>query len=154
MEKKDLLIKLQKQEQIHVVLSKCTRLPYVYCDAETYDDEIFIFFDEKDANVKAEVLTKDGELVVVVPIPNKNFLPFYAGLFPMGVNAIVVDGDTEKEMCIQLEELVREHGRTIVIVTHTREVSRMADRIIELRNGKIFREELNDHIVSARDIAW
>lgn len=107
MEKKDLLIKLQKQEQIHVILSKCTRLPHVHCDAETYDDEIFVFFDEKDAAAKAEKFTEAGELVVVVPIPNKNFLPFYSGLFPMGVNAIVVDGDTENETCIQLEELVR-----------------------------------------------
>ena len=65
-----------------------------------------------------------------------------------------LDSKTGQQILVQLEELVREHGRTIVIVTHTREVSRMADRIIELRNGKIFREELNDHIVSARDIAW
>lgn len=107
MEKKDLLIKLQKQEQVYVILSKCTRLPYVSCDSETYDDEIFVFFDEKDAKVKIEKLTEQGELVVAVPIPNKNFLPFYAGLFPMGINAIVIDGDTESEKCIQLEELVR-----------------------------------------------
>ena len=107
MDKKALLIKLQKQDQIHVILSKCTRLPYVWCDTETYDDEIFVYFDEKGAKAKAEKLTADGELVVAVPIPNKNFLPFYAGLFPMGINAIVVDGGMDTEVCIQLEELVR-----------------------------------------------
>lgn len=107
MDKKSILIKLQKQEQIYLILSKCTRLPFVWCDEETYDDEVFIYFEEAKAKEKAEKLTSEGELVVVVPIPNKNFLPFYAGLFPMGINAIVVDGGTDTEIAVQLEELVR-----------------------------------------------
>ena len=107
MDKKALLIKLQTQEQVHVVLSKCTRLPYVWCDTETFDDEIFVYFDMDGAKAKVDQLTADGELVVAVPIPNKNFLPFYAGLFPLGINAIVVDGGMDSEECIQLEELVR-----------------------------------------------
>ena len=107
MDKKALLIKLQTQEKIHVILSKCTRLPYAWCDTETFDDEIFVFFDEDGAKAKAEQLTAEGELVVVVEVPNKNFLPFYSGLFPMGINAIVVDGGMDSEVCIQLEELVR-----------------------------------------------
>ena len=65
-----------------------------------------------------------------------------------------LDSETGQQILIQLEELVRKHGRTVVIVTHTREVSRMADRIIEIRNGKIVREEKNGDIVSAREIAW
>ena len=65
-----------------------------------------------------------------------------------------LDSDTGRQILIQLEELVRKHGSTVVIVTHTREVGRMADRIIELRNGKIIKEEQNGHIVSAREIAW
>ena len=65
-----------------------------------------------------------------------------------------LDSETGQQILIQLEELVRIHGKTVVIVTHTREVGRMADRIIELRNGKIIREEKNGQIVSAREIAW
>ena len=65
-----------------------------------------------------------------------------------------LDSETGRQILIQLEELVRVYGRTVVIVTHTREVGRMADRIIEIRNGKIVREEKNGHIVSAREIAW
>ena len=107
MDKKNTIIRLQKESQIFIILSKCTRLPFVWCDTESYDDEIFVYFDEANARQKAEQLTKDGELVLVVNIPNKNFLPFYSGLFPMGVNAIVIDGGTEAELVIQLEELVR-----------------------------------------------
>ena len=65
-----------------------------------------------------------------------------------------LDSETGRQILVQLEELVRVHGRTVVIVTHTREMGRMADRIIEIRNGKIVREEKNGHIVSAREIAW
>lgn len=107
MDKKEILIKLQRQDQIYMILSKCTRLPFVYCDPESFDDEIFVYFNETSAQAKVEELKKQGELVVSVVIPNKNFLPFYSGLFPMGINAIVVDGGTEEEICIQLEELVR-----------------------------------------------
>jgi len=65
-----------------------------------------------------------------------------------------LDSDTGRQILIQLEELVRVHGRTVVIVTHTRETGRMADRVIEIRNGKIVREEKNERIVPAREIEW
>ena len=38
---------------------------------------------------------------------NQMFLPFYTGLFPMGVNALLVDRGTDSEICVQLTELVR-----------------------------------------------
>ena len=107
MDKKNTIIRLQKESQIFIILSKCTRLPFVWCDTESYDDEIFVYFDEKNARQKAEQLTKDGELVLAVNVPNKNFLSFYSGLFPMGINAIVIDGGTDTELVIQLEELIR-----------------------------------------------
>ena len=65
-----------------------------------------------------------------------------------------LDSETGRQILIQLEELVRIHRRTVVIVTHTREVGKMADRTIEIRNGKIVREETNGHILSAREITW
>ena len=65
-----------------------------------------------------------------------------------------LDSDTGKQILIQLEELVRVHGRTVVIVTHTREVGRMADRVIRIRNGKIVEEVNNGQVVSAREIEW
>jgi putative ABC transport system ATP-binding protein len=65
-----------------------------------------------------------------------------------------LDSETGRQILIQLEDLVRIHGRTVVIVTHTREVSRMADRTIVIRNGKIIQEEFNDQIISAREITW
>jgi putative ABC transport system ATP-binding protein len=65
-----------------------------------------------------------------------------------------LDSETGKQILVQLEELVRAHGKTVVIVTHTREVGRMADRSIVLRNGRILSEERNAQVVSAREITW
>lgn len=65
-----------------------------------------------------------------------------------------LDSVTGKQILIQLEELARIHGKTVVIVTHTQEVGRIADRVIRLRDGKVFSEEINTEIVSARDIEW
>ena len=65
-----------------------------------------------------------------------------------------LDSETGKQILVQLEELVRVHGKTVVIVTHTQEVSRMADRTIVLRNGKIISDERNGQIISAREIVW
>ena len=65
-----------------------------------------------------------------------------------------LDSETGRQILIRLEDLVRVHGKTVVIVTHTREVSRMADRTIVIRNGKIIQEEFNDQIISAREITW
>ena len=65
-----------------------------------------------------------------------------------------LDSDTGKQILIQLEELVRVHGRTVVIVTHTREVGRMADRVIKLRSGKIASVKRNLHPLPAAEIEW
>lgn len=41
--------KLRESDAIYVLMSDCTRMPFVVCDPETYDDEVFVFFSEEDA---------------------------------------------------------------------------------------------------------
>ena len=65
-----------------------------------------------------------------------------------------LDYETGKEVLTVLEQLVREDGETVAIVTHTREVGRMADRSIRLRSGRIQDETVNERAVSAREIEW
>ena len=40
-----------------------------------------------------------------------------------------------------LEKLHREHGQTIVMVTHDRTLARQADRVLVLKDGKLERAE-------------
>ncbi len=35
---------VRSQKEMYVIFSECTKMPYVVCDPETYDDEILIYF--------------------------------------------------------------------------------------------------------------
>ena len=39
-DKSDVLKKMREAEAIYVLMSDCTRMPFVVCDPETYDDEV------------------------------------------------------------------------------------------------------------------
>ena len=65
-----------------------------------------------------------------------------------------LDYETGKQVLIKLESLVREYGKTVVLVTHTQEIAAMADRVLRMRNGHIIKETVNDAPVSASLVEW
>jgi hypothetical protein len=81
-------------------------MPFVMCDSETYDDEVFIFFNEAEGMQAAKHIEASENPVQLIKIENKNFLPFYSGLYPLGVNCLRVNRGTDSEVAIQLAELV------------------------------------------------
>ena len=52
-----------------------------------------------------------------------------------------LDAETGKQIMAVLETLHREHGQTIVMVTHDRTVARKADRALVLKDGKLERPQ-------------
>ena len=44
-----LLERLRTAPELFSLMSVCTKEPYVVCDGETYDDEVFLFFDVEEA---------------------------------------------------------------------------------------------------------
>jgi len=52
-----------------------------------------------------------------------------------------LDGASGRRVLEMLDELRRRHGTTLVLVTHDEAVSRLVDRRIHLRDGRIEREE-------------
>ncbi|NTV53236.1 MAG: ATP-binding cassette domain-containing protein, partial [Candidatus Firestonebacteria bacterium] len=48
-----------------------------------------------------------------------------------------LDADTADDIHALLQQLHREEGRTILMVTHNPELSRLADRIVTLRAGQV-----------------
>lgn len=97
---------LRTTENIFVLMSDFTKMPFVECDAETFDDEIFLYFDEDDAKYMASQRIENGEKVHVVQFVNRFLLPFYTSLHPMGVNGIVVDRGYDSETRVQLSDLI------------------------------------------------
>lgn len=110
--------KLRKADAVYMILSLCTRMPYVVCDAETYDDEILLYFEEDAAKKAAEKLLKEKEPVQAVKVEKKDLLAFFISLIPMGVNCLLVNRDTPTEVAIQLDEIIRrkdpEDGKVLV----------------------------------------
>ena len=64
-----------------------------------------------------------------------------------------LDDASGKEVLKLLEEIHNE-GKTIVLVTHTREIAQMANRIITMKNAQVVKEEYNDNIVKAEEVEW
>ena len=65
-----------------------------------------------------------------------------------------LDYETGKQILVQLWDLARTHGKTIVVVTHTQEITRMCDRVIRMRSGEVVSIEENSAPVHAREIEW
>ena len=105
--KKSTLEMLRISDEVYTLLSRMTNLPYVECDPETYDDQIFIFFDEGEAKKAASRLLNEKAPVQAVKVEKRSFLVFYTALYPMGVNCIVVNEGTSERIAVQLEELIQ-----------------------------------------------
>lgn len=67
-------------------------------------------------------------------------------------------GELDFKTGIQILELLHEQshdGKTVLIVTHNREISRVADRVIELSSGHIIRDGVpENHIATIADLSW
>ncbi len=67
-------------------------------------------------------------------------------------------GALDTETGIQVLDLLREitdsGDRTIIIVTHNTQISRIANRVIELRDGAVVGMEQNDSPTDPQDVAW
>lgn len=129
---------LRKTEQVYVIFSQCTRMPYVVCDDNTYDDEILLYFQEDDAKRAVKGLLEKKEPVLALKVEKKNLLAFYVSLMPLGVNCILVnqyiqpeersdekengersDESALVEIPIQLDEIIRrketeEEGKILI----------------------------------------
>ncbi len=64
-----------------------------------------------------------------------------------------LDYESGKDVLKILQKLHKE-GRTIVMVTHTKEITALADRIITMKDGKIIEERQNTPIEDVDTIDW
>ena len=65
-----------------------------------------------------------------------------------------LDDKTGRKILELLQDIVRNQGQTMIIVTHTTPIASMANRIITLKNGKIVKEKINERPMDAKDIDW
>lgn len=65
-----------------------------------------------------------------------------------------LDYETGKSILKLLQDTCRKQGMTVVIITHNAALSAMADRIIRVKNGRIYSVKMNPSIVPVEEIEW
>ena len=65
-----------------------------------------------------------------------------------------LDYNTGKQILKLLQDTCKTSGRTVAIVTHNSAFARIADRVIEVREGRASRVTLNDHPDDAMTVEW
>lgn len=63
-----------------------------------------------------------------------------------------LDTNTSVEIMEMMCDLAKEHKQTLIIVTHDLETAVYANRVVELRDGKIVRDETQQIIEKAREL--
>lgn len=65
-----------------------------------------------------------------------------------------LDYQTGKAILKLLQDMCRERGMTVIVITHNSALTPMADRVIRIKNGKVSEMRKNDHPVSVETIEW
>ena len=55
---------------------------------------------------------------------------------------------------LEVLEKVAKAGTTLVMVTHNEEITRMADRVIRFRDGRMYQVTINRHPCKAKELVW
>ena len=65
-----------------------------------------------------------------------------------------LDYSTGKSILKLLQLMSRRNGMTVIIITHNSALTAMADRVIQVKNGTVISEEINDRPVPVEEIEW
>ena len=65
-----------------------------------------------------------------------------------------LDYQTGKAILKLLQDMCRERGMTVIVITHNSALTPMADRVIRIKNGKVSEMHRNEHPVSVETIEW
>ncbi|MGN0252579.1 MAG: ABC transporter ATP-binding protein [Oliverpabstia sp.] len=61
---------------------------------------------------------------------------------------------TGKAILKLLQDTCREKGMTVVVITHNTAITPMADRVIQIKNGRVKAMTVNEHPVPVETIEW
>lgn len=65
-----------------------------------------------------------------------------------------LDYTTGKAILKLLQDTCRSRKMTIIVITHNSAIAPMADRVIEIKNGKVSRTSINEHPKAVSEIEW
>ena len=97
---------LQARETVFVAYAQTTRLPYVTCGEETYNDQVWFFADEESVKEFGKKKLEEKVLLMGMKYEKKDFPKMYGLMFAIGANSVIWNNGTE-EIEIDLERIVR-----------------------------------------------
>ncbi|KLU69063.1 MAG: hypothetical protein RHS_5100 [Robinsoniella sp. RHS] len=65
-----------------------------------------------------------------------------------------LDYQTGKAILKLLQDMCREKGMTVIVITHNSALAPMADRVIKIKNGKVSSMRMNNEPISVELIEW
>ncbi|MBP0484429.1 ABC transporter ATP-binding protein [Sagittula salina] len=65
-----------------------------------------------------------------------------------------LDSKTGVQVLEVLDQINRETGTTTAVITHNAMIRRMAHRVLHFSDGRLVREEVNDHRLAPHEIDW
>ena len=65
-----------------------------------------------------------------------------------------LDYNTGKAILKLLQDMCRQKGMTVLVITHNSALAPMADRVIKIKNGRVSKMTLNDSPVPVEQIEW
>ena len=105
--KEEAIKELQTRETVFVAYSQATKLPFVKCDEETFNDQAWIFSTEEGIKEFGKKMVEDKILLMGMRFSKKDYPRLYGTFYAIGVNTVVwVDGEEKIE--IDLPEIAKQ----------------------------------------------
>ena len=65
-----------------------------------------------------------------------------------------LDYQTGKAILKLLQDMCRQRGMTVIVITHNSALTPMADRVIRIKNGKVSSMKINETPLPVEEIEW
>ena len=99
--------KIQAMKTLFAIYSPLTKMPYIQCDEETFDDEIHLFTELENAKKFCQEMMKQKIPLAIRKLENeKMILQFYNELYQDGVNAVLYHDEVNVTR-MDLDKIVR-----------------------------------------------
>ncbi len=100
------LKKIRSLKEVHVAYAVATNMPFVTCDEETFNDQIWMFTSMEAVQAFAKKYEEQKILFKDVRVKQENMQEFYMDLHAMGINEVVFcDGGMEHNL--ELHKMVQ-----------------------------------------------
>ena len=116
-------------------------------DAETVLDQVGL--SERKANFPAQLSGGEQQRVAIARALAKN-----PKLLLCDEPTGALDYNTGKSILKLLQDTCRVKGMTVVLITHNSAIAPMADRVIQIKNGRVSRIRVNPSPVPVETIEW